>query len=145
MRLMLCAVFALVLCFSPSVRSDDTKADALNGTWVPSSAELGGQPLPEDARKSIKLELKDGKYTLTLGQRVDRGTVKADPSAKPKTMDITGVEGPNQGKKFLAIYELEGDSLRICYDLAGKARPTEFKAPPGSQRFLVTYKREKKS
>jgi uncharacterized protein (TIGR03067 family) len=145
MRLPLCVVFALVLWFSPSVRSDDTKADALNGTWVPSSAELGGQPLPDDVRKSVKLELKDGKYTLTLGQRVDQGTVKADASAKPKTMDITGVEGPNKGKKFLAIYELEGDTLRICYDLAGKNRPTDFKAPPNTQRFLVTYKREKKS
>ena len=58
-------------------------------------------------------------------------------------MDITGTEGPNKGKTFLAVYELDGDTLRICYDLSGKSRPTEFKTTEGTQLFLVSYKREK--
>jgi uncharacterized protein (TIGR03067 family) len=56
-------------------------------------------------------------------------------------MDILGTEGPNKGKTFLAIYELTGDSLKICYDLEGKTRPTEFRTNPGTQLFLVLYKR----
>jgi uncharacterized protein (TIGR03067 family) len=58
-------------------------------------------------------------------------------------MDITGNEGPNKGKTFLAIYELKGDTLRICYDLSGQARPTEFKTKKDTRLFLVTYQREK--
>ena len=146
MTLRFCIAFALVVSFSSGARSDDTKdAAAMEGTWLPTSTELGGKPLPENILKSIKLVLKDGKYTVTLGQQTDRGAVKVDSSAKPKAMDITGGEGPNKGKAILAIYELDGDTLRICYDLAGKGRPTEFKSPSGTQRFLVTYKREKKS
>ena len=71
------------------------------------------------------------------------GTVKLDPSAKPKAMDITGTEGPNKGKTILAIYELKDDTLRICYDLTGKGRPAEFMSKKDAPRFLVVYQRAK--
>ena len=137
-------VLTLALSFPAVVASGDAKdGDTLDGTWLPSAAELAGKPFPEEIRKSMKLVLKGGKYTVTVGEKADRGTVKADPTAKPKEMDITGTDGPNKGKTFLAIYERDGDTLRICYDLSGKARPTEFKTREGTQLFLVTYKREK--
>lgn len=87
--------------------------------------------------------MKDDGYTVTAGPSVDRGTVKLTASAKPKQMDFTGTEGPNKGKTILASYEQDGDTLKVCYDLGGKERPTEFKSKEGSQLFLVTYKREK--
>src|SRR5262245_50391694 len=58
-------------------------------------------------------------------------------------MDVEGVQGPNKGKNFLCIYELDGDTMRNCYELSGKSRPTEFKTTEGTQLFLVTYMREK--
>ena len=58
-------------------------------------------------------------------------------------MTITGTEGPNHGKTFPAIYEIKGDTLRICYDLSGVKRPTEFKSVPGTRLYLVTYSRIK--
>jgi len=83
-------------------------------------------------------------YLVTVGKEApDEGKIKSDAAKKPKTMDIMGTKGPNMGKTFLTIYELNGDTLRLCYDLSGKGRPTEFKTTPGSQLFLVTYKREK--
>ena len=87
--------------------------------------------------------VKDDKYTVTVGKAVDQGTVKLNLAAKPKEMDITGTHGPNKGKTILAIYERDGDTLRVCYDLSGKSRPAEFKTKEGTQRFLVTYKRKK--
>jgi uncharacterized protein (TIGR03067 family) len=135
--------FVVALSFSSAVRSDDAKDDKLDGTWLPTSAELGGQPFPEEVRKTIKLVIKDDKYTVTVGTQADQGTVKRMPSATPKALDITGTEGPNKGKTILAIYELKGDTLRVCYDLSGKKRPTEFKTESGTQLFLVEYKRQK--
>jgi uncharacterized protein (TIGR03067 family) len=117
--------------------------DKHEGTWLAQAAELGGQKFPDDVRKAIKLVIKDDKYTVTVGKETDEGTVKLNAAAKPKEMDITGTKGPNKGKTFLAIYELDGDTLRVCYDLSGKNRPTEFKTKEGSPLFLVTYKREK--
>jgi uncharacterized protein (TIGR03067 family) len=135
--------FALMLSFSPDAWSGESKDDTIDGTWVPSSAELGGQKFPDEIRKTIKLVVKSDKYTVTVGNQVDQGAVKLNPSAKPKAMDITGTDGPNKGKTIPAIYERNGDTLRVCYNLSGKSRPTEFKSETGTQLFLVTYKREK--
>ncbi len=139
------AALAIVLSLVYCSWSDDAK-DAnrsLQGTWLPSSAELAGKKLPDEVVKTIKLVLEDDKYTVTVGKGIDRGTCKLDPKAKPRTLDITGTEGPNKGKKILAIYERTGDTLRVCYDLSGKGRPTEFATKAGSQLFLVSYKRGK--
>jgi uncharacterized protein (TIGR03067 family) len=124
---------------------DKGKADSgMDGTWLPSTAELGGQAFPEEVRKSIRLVIKEGKYTVTLGKQEDHGTCKLDAIAKPKALDVTGTEGPNKGKTILAIYERDGDKLTVCYDLSGKARPKEFATKQGTQLFLVTYMRQKK-
>lgn len=138
------AFFAVVLALASIGHAADTKTDNLDGTWLPASAEFGGEKFPDEVRKTIKLVLKGDRYTVTAGTQPDSGTIKVDPSAKPKAMDITGTEGPNKGKTFPAIYEHDGDTLQICYDLDGKARPTEFKSKPGTKQFLVTYKREKR-
>jgi uncharacterized protein (TIGR03067 family) len=135
--------FALVLMLSPAVGGADAKDDKMDGTWLPVTAEIAGQPFPEEVRKSMSLVIEGDKYTVTVGKNMDRGTVKRNPSAKPKAMDITGTDGPNKGKTFLAIYEHKGDTLRVCYDLSGKKRPTEFKTEPETQLFLVEYKRQK--
>jgi uncharacterized protein (TIGR03067 family) len=135
----------VLLFLAPDVCCGDAKDDAkaLEGTWLPETAELAGQKFPDEVRKTIKLVLKGDTYTVTVGEATDRGTVKLDAGKKPKAMDITGTEGPNKGKTFLAIYEVTKDSLKVCYDLSGKERPTEFKTKEGTQLFLVTYRREK--
>ena len=135
--------FALVVSCGSAAWGDDAKDDALEGAWLPSAAELGGKPFPDEVRKSIRLEVKGDQYTVTVGTQPDRGTCKLNPSAKPKALDITGTEGPNKGKTILAIYERNGDTLRICYDLGGKNRPAEFKTTEGTLLFLVEYKLQK--
>lgn len=120
---------------------DDVKL--MEGTWLPASAELSGKELPEEVRKIIKLVLKGDTYTVTVGDQPDEGKVKVDATKKPKTLDITGTKGANMGKTMLAIYEVNGDTLRVCYDMSGKAYPKDFKTTPDSQLFLVTYKRQK--
>lgn len=135
---------ALVIGFASVARSGGAQGgDTIEGTWLPSTAELAGKAFPDEVRKSIKLVVKGDKYTVTVGMQLDQGTVKLNPSAKPKALDITGTDGPNKGRTILAIYERDGDTLRVCYDLSGTARPTEFKSREGTQLFLVTYKREK--
>jgi uncharacterized protein (TIGR03067 family) len=134
------ALVTLLLSLAESLQN---KEDNLQGTWKSVEAEMSGGKLPEAAFSSWRLELTKGKYVLRGAESPDAGTVVADSSKKPKTMDITGTDGPNKGKTYLAIYELEGDSLRICYDLSGKKRPGEFKSLKDTPLFLVTYKREK--
>ena len=116
----------------------------LEGTWQVVEAELAGKKLPEEATKKLRLTLRGDRYFLTGAESDDEGTTKLMPNEKPKAIDITGTKGPNKGKTFLAIYEIENDRLKVCYDLAGKKRPTEFATKAGSNSFLVTYQKLKK-
>ncbi len=118
-------------------------AKAVQGSWAPTKADLGGQPMTETVLKSISLKLTNGKYEVSVGGQPDKGTYTLDSTSKPKSMTITGTEGPNHGKTFPAIYELKGDTLRICYDLSGAKRPIEFKTIAGTKLYFVTYKRKK--
>jgi uncharacterized protein (TIGR03067 family) len=122
--------------------SDDQKA--LQGVWIPVKGELGGQPMPDAILKKISLTLTKNEYEALVAGKSDKGTWTIDPDAKPKGMEVVGVKGPNEGKTFPAIYELKGDTLRICYDLSGAKRPTEFKTAAGTKLYLVTYNRKKK-
>jgi uncharacterized protein (TIGR03067 family) len=143
MRRSQCAAIVIVLAGSAFGQDAAKETKLLEGTWLPSAAELGGQPFDEATLKVMKLVLAGDKYTVTVGKSIDTGSVKLDLSKKPRAMDITGGEGPNKGKTFLAIYELNGDTLKVCYDLTGKARPSEFKTQKGMLQFLVTYQRGK--
>lgn len=139
----LVALPGILVVVSVALASEDTDGKAVQGTWLPKTAELAGKEFPAEVRKSIKLVIDGDKYLVTVGKRIDEGTTTRDPSKSPKTMTITGTKGPNKGKTFLAIYELKGDTLRICYDLSGKAYPEEFKTKPETQLYLVTYERAK--
>jgi uncharacterized protein (TIGR03067 family) len=131
---------ASLITFAAEVPSD---AKAVQGNWKPIKADLAGQPMTEAVLKSISLKLDKGKYEVFVGTQPDKGTYTLDSSSRPKGMTIAGTEGPNQGRTFPAIYELEGDTLRICYDLSGAKRPTEFKSLAGTRLYLVTYSRQK--
>jgi uncharacterized protein (TIGR03067 family) len=116
----------------------------LDGTWLPVTAKLNGQELPAESLRNMRLLLAGESYTATVNGVRDSGTTKSDATANPPALEITGTEGPNAGRTMLAIYQLDGDKLTVCYDLQGAAHPTQFKAEAGSQYFLVTYRRMKR-
>ena len=91
---------------------------------------------------SLKISGEDYEVTVEGEPESDKGTVAVDNTTTPKRMTIKGVQGPNKGKTFLAIWEMKDDrSMRVCYDLAGKEFPKEFKAPKGTSFYLVGYRR----
>jgi uncharacterized protein (TIGR03067 family) len=136
----LCLVLGVSLA---AFAADLPDAKAIEGNWTPVNAELGGKPLADSILKTISLKLAGGKYEVTAGGHPDNGTYTLDAATKPKSMTVTGTDGPNNGKTFPCIYELKGDTLRICYDLSGAKRPTEFKSVAGAKLYLVTYHRKK--
>src|SRR4051794_17835995 len=140
------AALSIVLTASaaaPTTPATTADAKALEGDWNPVKGELGGKPMAEQVLKAITLHMEKGNYEVFAGGAPDRGTYSIDATTKPKSMTVVGTLGPNQGKTFPAIYELNGDSLRICYDLSGAKRPTEFKTVVGTKLYLVTYQRKK--
>jgi uncharacterized protein (TIGR03067 family) len=142
-------IVAVSLLFSSAGRQEDAvKAELakLQGTWHVIGVEENGQKTPEDKLKEANgtVTIQADKHTLKLGGQ-DRGTatIKLDPNAKPKQYDLHITEGPEKGKVLQGIYELEGDTWRLCLSKDGKSRPTEFAGKANTTWVLVTMKKEK--
>lgn len=132
-----------VLTFGTAAFADE-KADAwkaLKGTYTVEKAVLFGEE-NEDLKAAV-LTLTDGKYEVDFGGQVSKGTIALGLDKKPKTMDIEELEGANKGKMIVAIYELDGDTLKVCYSLEGKDRPKAFESKKDTQTLYVVYKRKK--
>jgi uncharacterized protein (TIGR03067 family) len=115
------------------------------GAWTIESSETGGKKLPAGDLKGLIVTFEGDKHTVKKGDEVVQvGTQKLDPSQSPKAIDVIMTEGPNKGAVMLGIYEIDGDTLKVCFDPNGKKRPTEFKSAPGSENFVNVHKRVKK-
>lgn len=142
MRVCYQVVLALLLPAVAFAQAADEQK-LLSGTWLPKEVSIGDATADPDALAKLRLVIEADRYTVTQAESVDKGTLKFDAKATPKTMDIVGTEGPNKDKTILAIYELDGDKLTVCYSLEPGARPAEFKSAGDSKRVLVKYERKK--
>ena len=129
-----------------SEREDATKkAHAqLEGVWSFALVEFDGKKQPAVPFATNKMIIsKDGSYVVVQGTRVTRGTLKLDPTATPKHYDPTITTGPRKSLTFSGIYELDGDTLKICFSLRGKERPAALASKPGSGLLFQVFNREK--
>jgi uncharacterized protein (TIGR03067 family) len=155
MRMCGVAVLVIVSLF-PAVRSQAADGDAkeeavakdlqaFKGTWRMSYREEDGKKTSEEEIKDF-IGTSDGSGTFTVrrgGKLFAEATVKLDPAANPKTVDVTFTEGERKGKTVLGIYEMEADAFRVCVALPGDDRPAAFCAASGSGHTVVVYRREK--
>jgi len=114
------------------------------GSWKPISAIHDGTFLPRPELDKITLEITGDKYLVTVvGEtKTDQGTFTIDTSYTPHRMTIKGTEGPNAGHTIKAIFEMKNPgAFRVCYDLTGKEFPDSLRAPKGSMRYTVGYRR----
>lgn len=120
------------------------KGQRVEGRWTCESAIVDGKPLAEPTVKVLRLTLTKDRY------RTERGTevlfdseYTLDASRNPGHIDIVGTEGDLKGRKAQGIYSLTGDTLKLCYTMPGKARPTAFESEAGSGASLIVWKRQK--
>lgn len=120
---------------------------AVAGTWKPISAENNGYKASQEDLKGIRwIRGSDGKWAMRRGGKtILVWTVKKiDATKKPKTIDIEVATGEHKGVIYLGIYELDGDTLRICFALPDRPeRPIKFSAGKGSVCALSEFKRDK--
>jgi len=136
----------LVLVAGFLVAADDPKDELkkLEGTWTMVSGEKDGKNVAEQTIKTAKLVIKGDQHDFRIGDETFKGTLKVDPSKKPKTIDATDTEGPFKGKTLLGIYELDGDNFKVCFAKPGEDRPKEFSTKSGTGHILYVWKKEKK-
>ncbi len=132
--------------------ADEAKqqAEKFKGTWGAISYVQGGQGEEEKTapqESPVRWVFKGDNVTFLADVEgaSPKGSFKLDPSKKPKAIDIVfpAAPGDKQGQTVLGIYELDGDTLKLCYDPEGTKRPAEFKSKAGSKLILVVFKRLK--
>lgn len=141
MNLLPLAAAVCALALVASARANDLKA--LEGTWKVKAGEARGKAIDSEELKAVIVTIKGDRYEVTTNEGKDGGTLKLDETQKPKTIDATDTEGLDAGKVVKAIYELSGDTLRVCYAIEGEERPTRFATSEDSPFLLITYEREK--
>ena len=110
--------------------------DALQGLWVVEKIEVSKQAKPDEVKQLQEavgtmqfLVAGDVWWGMTGGRNgnVSPELVKLDPTKNPKWIDM-GELTPDRAVDLnqRAIYELDGDKLRICLCGDTKTRPAEF-------------------
>jgi uncharacterized protein (TIGR03067 family) len=137
------ALLALLLIGGAALTDDKPKTDKtrLQGRWRTVAGEFGGQPFVKSEISDQIFEFK-GDRVITIQGTVTMSAVpySLDESKKPKQFNFE----PDDSAIRPAIYELKDDELKICMDVPGGTRPTEFKSKAGTRQKMWTLQREKK-
>src|SRR5262249_8107456 len=121
------AMLTALIC-GLSVRANDKKPaekdeDKLSGTWQMVSGSKGGEKPPDEYVKTFRVTFKgEGKLTLHFKGEDMESTFKIDAKKNPKWIDFDEGENSTPG-----IYEVDGDTLKICMGKRIEGRPTDFK------------------
>lgn len=142
-RLFLAAAVVLILGADAKVDAVKKELARFKGTWRWESIISEGSPTPPEQFKDARTIIDDqGRFTVTGAGPEFGGTFTVDPLHHPKTMDVKFNLGPEKGNVLPGIYELDGDTYRLCISLkpAG-GRPTQFASKPGSGHVYEVFKR----
>lgn len=154
------AAVGLLACLGLAFGQDDKKKDEvkevskemkelhakLDGKWVLTRVEssMGKQDLPEGIGSAV---FDKEKYTFSMGSMTEKGKMMFKLGKKPREVDIKITEGNDEGKTQLGVYELDGDTFKMCVAMAGEPeskRPKALEYKEDTQETLFIFKRMKK-
>jgi uncharacterized protein (TIGR03067 family) len=131
--LVLCTLILPVAALPAQEDAVKKEKAKLAGVWIVESVEFLGKQA--DSLKGDRFIFTAEKLTITSKAKDDMQSYQIDPTKKPKEVDFKC-----EDMAFLGIYELNGDTLRLCLSTNG-ARPTAFDSKQG---LLSLLKRSKK-
>lgn len=127
--LMIPALGLLLGADNPQDPASTKYLEELQGTWKLVSAMQDGEALPDDKVKETTIVFKHDTFQLSnLAKYATSrsGTIKIDATKTPKQMDAISTNK----EVMLGIYELNGDSYKVCFAPVGKPRPSELASNP---------------
>jgi uncharacterized protein (TIGR03067 family) len=139
--LLVIGIVCLVGCVATQAAdpADDTKL--WQGTWKMVHCTWNGEPQPGDVQWIVQGDY----YLIRQDQQThtDPYPFKLDASQKHIDVDHHDTPKGTWGGKLKGIYEITGDTLRVCYDLTGDRYPKSFDAGPGSRQVVYEFRRER--
>lgn len=142
-----CAVLALGVLAAGTARSQDApdpKSDVqrLQGTWRVESWEEGGKALSGNDLKTREVFFGGNVFIFRReGKPYQAGTLKLYTTKMPKTFNGVVREGEGKDSVLLGLYDLKDDTLTLCFDPQGLARPAGLKPDPKGGATVVILKK----
>jgi uncharacterized protein (TIGR03067 family) len=135
-------VLSCLLAGCGVVRSADSADDAKKwqGTWKMVDTTYDGGPQTGD----VAWVVDGGHYRIRMNGVLHEDLHTFTLDAGKKRIDVFHHDTPpgTYGGKLKGIYEINGDSLTVCYELTGQRYPKSFDAPRGSRQVLYHFRRE---
>jgi len=131
----------LALALPVVVFADDkAKPTKLDGTYTVVSGEHGGKPIPEADLKGSVVTFAGDRITGTDKDKKEffAATFMVDTTAKPMKIVMTSTS-PKAGEKAAGVIQVDGDTIRLAYNLPGGEPPTGFKT--GEKQHLFVLKK----
>jgi RNA polymerase sigma factor (sigma-70 family) len=119
----------------------EKRVDSIQGTWELVSSVYDGKPAPPAGRQIWTITATHVEYNHTT-----KDAYVIDSKANPRQISLTQIRPGNEradGAKIIGIYEVKGDTLKICVAHSGKARPRAFESTAGGGQNLHNLKRVK--
>lgn len=143
----LVALALLSLAAGPAEEASKKDLAAMQGEWLLEKQTRNGEVVAAENLKRVVRVTKGAAFTATIDAPEGKQTIHADfklnASRSPKEMDVTFKDGPLEGQTMLTIYEIDGDTLRICHDRHGAVRPKKFECEEGTGLTLSVWKQKK--
>jgi uncharacterized protein (TIGR03067 family) len=121
------------------------EADRLQGTWTTISTESDGQ-LHREEKRVEKWTINGGRWSVKLdGEVTQEGTYKIIEADKVVKIDFTVTDGYKQGDTWIALYQIDGDKLKMngCYISESRVRPKTLGTRDGDGYYVRTMRKEK--
>jgi uncharacterized protein (TIGR03067 family) len=138
------AVLSIVVMVTMVLVMTKTDNDRLQGTWLLVDLQMGSQRGEEwknfESVRRMKWTFKGDKITIR-DMKEGEATFRLDSSENPRTIDLT-----MGGETRYGIYELDGNTLRVCFCFSGqsayeKRKPSRMTAV--NDEWVLTFKRVK--
>jgi uncharacterized protein (TIGR03067 family) len=151
MRLQTALALLLVLSFCAPTHADyrDRGANGrsdqqlLQGTWkVIKRVKNGAAEDVNEHPTTLTITGKDIAETRD-GKVCQEGAFTLESSANPKRITLTGKSGDNSGKTFEAIFEVDGNTLKLAYSFGDNAGtpPKDFTGGEGAGLLVLERER----
>ncbi len=112
-----------------------TDLEKLQGTWVEATCEWKGQDVIFNDQRPRWTRTIEGNRSFIRdenGEAIRDLTFSLKPGRSPKAINVEVTQGPDAGQTNVGIYQFDGESLKICWTIAGQERPTEFTTKRGT-------------